>query len=310
MSEYNKEISKAIEIVKKASEIPEWFKKSGFKIYKKKDKSPVSMADFATQIYIISKLKESFPKDQIMAEENESDLIIGEAEKNITDCFRDLNITGITDLKSTLKYRGNPSNRHWNVDPIDGTRGFQKNLPYAIGICLIEKSDIKISVIAVPDYDERGLGIFTAEVYQGAKASYGGADFKPIHVSSQNDLKNARMCHSLHYDMPWVIKFAEKVGIKERIQLDSMRKFCMIADGSCDLYIKPITGFDAHTWDFAPGDLLVREAGGMVSDLDEERLTFLDEKCILRAPGIIATNGLLHDKVADIIRTSFFSIDS
>ena len=310
MSEYNKEISKAIEIVKKASEITEWFKKSVFKIYKKQDKSPVSMADFTSQIYIISKLKEFFPKDQIMAEENESDLIDDEAEKIITDCFRDLNITGISDLKNTLKYRGNPSNRYWYVDPIDGTIGFQKNLPYAIGICLIVKSDPKICAIAVPDYNERGLAIFIAELYQGAKASYGGSDFNPIHVSNQDDLKNASLCHSLHYDMPWVVKFADKVGIKERIQLDSMRKFCMIADGSCDLYIKPITGFEVHTWDFAPGDLLVREAGGMVSDLDEERLVFQNEKCILRAPGIISTNGILHEKVADIIRTSFFSIDS
>jgi 3'-phosphoadenosine 5'-phosphosulfate (PAPS) 3'-phosphatase len=310
MSEYNREISKAIEIVKKASEIAEWYKKSGFKIYKKQDNSPVSMADFASQIYIISKLKEYFPKDQIFAEESESSLIDDEAEKTIKDCYSELNISGITEFKEALNSRGASSNRHWNVDPIDGTIGFQKNLPYAIGICLIEKSDIKISAIAVPDYDDRGLAIFTAEVYQGAKASYGGSDFKPIHVSSQNDLKEARLCHSLHYDMPWVVKFADKVGIKERIQLDSMRKFCMIADGSCDIYIKPITGFEAQAWDFAPGALLVREAGGIVTDLDEERLVFQNEKCTLRAPGIITTNGILHEKVADIIRSSFFSIDS
>jgi len=268
------------------------------------------MADFASQIYIISKLKEHFPKDQILAEENESALIDDEAEKTIKDCYKELNISGITDFKEALNYRGVSSNHHWNVDPIDGTIGFVKNLPYAIGICLIEKSDIKISVIAVPDYNDRGLAIFTAEVYQGAKASYGGSDFKAIHVSSQNDLKEARMCHSLHYDMPWVVKFADKVGIKESIQLDSMKKFCMIADGSCDIYIKPITGFEAYTWDFAPGCLLVREAGGMVTDLDEERLIFQNEKCILRAPGIITTNGIFHGDVSDIIRSSFFSIDS
>lgn len=310
MSEYNKQLSKATEIIKKAAEITEWYKKSGFKIHKKQDNTPVSMADFASQIYIISKLKEYFPNDQIFAEENDSALIDDEAEKTIKDCYNDLNISSIPNFKETLNYRGISSNHQWNVDPIDGTIGFIKNLPYAIGICLIEESDVKISLIAIPDYNDRGLAIFTAEVYQGAKASYGGSDFKAIHVSSQNDLKEARMCHSLHYDMPWVVKFADKVGIKERIQLDSMKKFCMIADGSCDIYIKPITGFEVNTWDFAPGNLLVREAGGIVTDLDEELLIFQNEKCILRAPGIITTNGILHGDVSDIIRSSFFSIDS
>ncbi|MFX1393771.1 MAG: inositol monophosphatase family protein [Promethearchaeota archaeon] len=308
MSEYNKEIKYAIEIVTKASEITEWYRKTGINIYKKQDKSPVTMADFASQIYILSELKKIFPKDQVIAEESESNLIDDETEKIIRDCYRELNINEISDLKSVLKYRGNQSKRIWTVDPIDGTIGFQKNLPYALGVCLIEKSVPKICAIAVPDYNDRGLAIFTAELYQGAEASYGRSDFKAIHVSNQKNLKGASMCHSLHYDMPWVVSFADKVGITKRFQLDSMRKFCMIADGSCDIYIKPITGFEAYSWDFAPGDLLVRAAGGMVTDLDEERLVFQDEKTFLRAPGILSTNGILHNEVADIIRNKFFSI--
>ena len=308
MSDYNKELSVAIEIVKKASEITEWFRKSGFEIFEKHDSSSVTIADFASQIYIISKLKELFPKDQILAEEDEISLIDKKVIKAIRDCYRDLNISDIAEFKEILTYRGQPSARVWNVDPIDGTMGYKKNLLYAIGLCLMEKSDQKSSVIGVPDYNEKGLAIFTAELYQGVKASYGGADFKPIHVSTQNDIKKARMCHSLHYDMPWVEQFAEKIDIKERIQLDSMAKFCMIADGSCDIYVKPIMGYEANSWDYCAGDLLVREAGGIVTDLDEERLTFKDDKCILRAPGIIGTNGLLHNEVADFIRTNFFSI--
>ncbi|TFF89746.1 MAG: hypothetical protein EU548_06565, partial [Promethearchaeota archaeon] len=284
------------------------FRKSGFEIFEKDDSSPVTIADFASQIYITSKLKELFPMDQIIAEEDEISLIDDKVRKAIRDCYRDLNINDRGELKGILNYRGQPSDRVWSVDPVDGTMGYKKNLLYAIGLCLMEKSDQKICVIGVPDYNEKGLAIFTAEIYQGAKVSYGGADFKPIHVNTQNDIKKARLCHSLHYDMPWVVQFAEKIGIKDRVQLDSMAKFCMVADGSCDIYIKPITGFETSTWDFAPGDLLVREAGGMVTDLDEERLTFKDDKCILRAPGIIGTNGLLHNEVADFIRINFFSI--
>ncbi|MFX0187477.1 MAG: inositol monophosphatase family protein [Candidatus Hodarchaeota archaeon] len=310
MSDYDKELSIAIEIVKKASEITEWFRKSGFEIYKKYDKSTVTMADFASQIYIISKLKELFPRDQIFAEEDELNLVDHKAEEAIEQCFRDLNIDNIIDFKAMLNYRGKPSPRQWNVDPIDGTLGYQKDLSYAIGICLVEKSDQKISVIGVPNYNGNGSAIFSAELYQGAKASYRGSDFNTIHVSTQNDIKKARMCHSLHYDMPWVVQFADKTGITERIQLDSMAKFCMIADGSYDIYIKPIMGFEAYSWDYCAGDLLVREAGGIVTDLDEERLIFENNKCILRAPGILTTNGILHREVADIIRKTFFSIET
>jgi len=308
MSDYNKELAVAVEIVKKASEITEWFRKSGFEIFEKQDSSPVTTADLATQIFLLKEIKELFPKDQILAEEDEISLIDDKVIKAIRDCFRDLNISDIAEFKGILNYRGQPSVRVWNVDPIDGTMGYKKNLLYAIGLCLMEKSDQKICVIGVPDYNEKGLAIFSAELYQGAKASYGGTDFKPIHVSTQNDIKKARMCHSLHYDMPWVMQFAEKIGIKDRVQLDSMAKFCMVADGSCDIYVKPIMGFEASSWDYCAGDLLVREAGGIVTDLDEERLSFKDDKCILRAPGIITTNGILHNEVADFIRINFFSI--
>ena len=310
MSDYKKELTIALEIVKKASEITEWFRKSGFEIYIKADKSTVTIADFASQIYLISKIKEKFPKDQIFAEENLSNLIDNKAEKSIKNCFRDLNVGDISNYKSLLTYRGSSSHRQWNIDPIDGTIGFQENSTYAIGISLLIQNDPNICVIAVPNYIKKSKVIFFAEKYQGAKASYDGADFKSVRVSNQKDIKKAKMCHSLHYDMPWVSQFADIAGIKEHIQLDSMAKFCMIADGSYDIYVKPITGFEASSWDYSPGDLLVREAGGKVTDLDEEKLIFENEKCILKAPGIISTNGILHNEVSDIIRKRFFSIDS
>ncbi|MFX1258022.1 MAG: inositol monophosphatase family protein [Promethearchaeota archaeon] len=311
MSHYNKELFIAIDLVKKASEIVEWFKKSGFKSYRKGDNSPTTLADFASQIFIVSKLKEEFPDDQIFAEESESNFIQQKEKNIIKKCYRELRFDNITDLKTTLNYKGNPSNRKWTIDPIDGTIGFQKGLLFAIGISLLVDSETEISAISVPNYNENGLAIFSAEFGQGAKASYGEKPFVPISVSRQNDVKKARMCHSLHYDMPWVIQFAKKIGIKASniISLDSMAKFCMVADGSVDLYIKPIIGYKAYSWDFSPGDLLVREAGGKVTDLDEERLKFKNEKCILRAPGIISTNNILHDEVSDFIRNNFFSIE-
>jgi 3'(2'), 5'-bisphosphate nucleotidase len=308
MSQYNKELSLAVNLIKKASEITEWFKERGAETFIKRDHSPVTLADFSVQVFVLSQLKEFYPEDQVIAEENESDLITKKSENSIKECFKELDIGEITDIKSILSYRGQSSERQWAVDPIDGTKGFMEGLTYAIGISLLDDSKSKMCAISVPTYNEKDQAIFVAETGQGAKVSYNNNNFELIHVSRQNDIKNARLCQSLHYDLPWVTQFADKIGIQHRIQIDSMAKFCMVADGSYDLYIKPLMGFHVATWDYSQGDLLVREAGGRVTDLDEEHLVFKNEKCKLRAPGIITSNGILHDEVSIFIRDNFFSI--
>jgi len=308
MSQFIKELTLAVDLVKNASKFTEWFKKEGVSTYKKRDQSPVTMADYASQIFIISRLKEAFPKDEIIAEESEQGIIDKISADQIKQCFKKNNFRNIPDMEKYLNYRGSSSNRQWTIDPIDGTKGYMEGLTYAIGIGLMVDSDPRICAICVPNYNNKGLAIFTAEQGSGAKVSYSGDVFNSIQVSDQKNVKESRMCHSLHYDLPWVPQFAEKIGIKSRIQLDSMAKFCLIADGSYDIYIKPIMGLTAYTWDYLPGDLLVREAGGKVTDLDEERLKYENEEILLRAPGIITTNGLLHDEISMFIRDNFFSI--
>jgi 3'(2'), 5'-bisphosphate nucleotidase len=308
MSQFSKELSLAVDLVNSASKITEWFKNKGLSTYKKRDQSPVTMADYASQIFIISRLKDTFPEDQIIAEESESGNIDKKSTEQIKQCFKKNNFRNIPDMEMILNYRGPSSNRQWTIDPIDGTKGYMEGLTYAIGIGLMVDADPRICAICVPNYNNKGLAIFTAEQGSGAKVSYSGGAFKTIYVSSQKEVKEARMCHSLHYDLPWVPQFAEKIGIKSRIQLDSMAKLCLVADGSYDVYIKPIMGLTAYTWDYLPGDLLVREAGGKVTDLDEERLIYENEKILLKAPGILATNGTLHDEISVFIRDNFFSI--
>ena len=55
MSRFKKELKFAVELVRKATEITEWFRKHGFESFLKSDQSPVTLADFASQLYIISK---------------------------------------------------------------------------------------------------------------------------------------------------------------------------------------------------------------------------------------------------------------
>ncbi len=304
MSKYRKELNFAVELVRKATEITEWFRKKGFKSYLKSDQTPVTLADFASQIYIISQIQYYFPNDEIIAEEENNDLIDIKAENLISKCFKNLNIEELRNLKENLSFRGKPSKRQWTIDPIDGTIGYQKGLSYAVGVGFMLNSIPETCAIAVPNYKNKSLAIFTAEKGKRSQVSYDNEGFKPIKVSQNEDIHNSCLCHSLHYDKPWILNFARKIGIKKFIQIDSMAKFCMVADGSAELFIKPLDVDHSFTWDFMPGDLIVREAGGDVSDLMGERLKFKTEKCIWTAPGIIASNGILHKKILELYKNN------
>lgn len=300
MVEYSKELDFAIDLVRKASLITEWFKSKGFESFIKSDESPVTLADLASQIYIISQIKDQFSEDEIIAEEENVEFISIKAEDLINKCFNDLNLNISKDVINFIQYRGKHSNRQWTVDPIDGTIGFQMGLTYAVGLGFMEKSDPKVCAIAVPNYNTNPLAIFTAKKGQGSLVSYDSRHFNPIRVSQTENLNNIRFCHSLHYDQPWVLKFARKIGITNFIQIDSMAKFCMVADGTADLYLKPLDIKHSFTWDFMPGNLIVTEAGGKITDLMGEQLKFKKEKCVWNAPGIIASNKILHKRILDL----------
>jgi len=297
MSQYNKELSLASELVKKASDITEWFKKKGFNSFEKVDKSPVTLADFASQIYIISKLRENFPEDQLFAEESTNN-IYQKSKQIINDCYIDLNLSEIDNYQLNLNYRGPRSKRQWVIDPIDGTKGYVENLLYSIGIGFMVDSEPMVSAIAAPNYNKEGLAIFIAEKDQGAKVSYGSKDYITINVGHQRVLKKARICHSLHNVSQSTLKFAKMMKIKDknRFKLDGMIKFCTIADGTNDFFLH-LNGSITHSWDYCPGDLLVREAKGKVTDIGGKRLKFKETRCIITKPGIIAANDILHSEI-------------
>ncbi len=296
MSKYEKELQVASSIVKKASEITEWFRETGTKTIEKKDHSPVTLADYAGQIYINYQLKKEFPTDQLIAEENVEDLSDNQ-EILIKKCFKDLNIP-INKFESTINYRGSPSNRQWTIDPIDGTKGFIEDLSYAIGIGFLIDSEPIVSAIAAPNYDKRGLAIFRAELGQGAQASYSGEKFIPIKVSSQADMKKAKVCISLHNVSKATLAFLEKHSIhgKNRVAMDGMGKFCKIADGTADFYFH-LNRSKMYSWDYCPGELLVREAGGKSTDILNNRLKFQGNQCVISAPGYVFSNSELHESL-------------
>ncbi|MFX1498401.1 MAG: inositol monophosphatase family protein [Promethearchaeota archaeon] len=302
MRNFNSELDLALDLVKVATRITEWFRMEGFESFLKDDDSPVTLADYASQLYIINMLKEKFPKDQIIAEEKFHAYLNKATQDVIKRCYKSLSLDLIEDIEIVLNYRGALSPRQWTIDPIDGTKGFQEKLTYAVGIGFMFDSEIVAAAIGIPNYNEKGKAIFIAEKEKGTKASYGDEKFYSVHVSTQENIELAQMCRSLHYDKPWVMEFANLAKIEKFFQIDSMAKFCMISDGTADLYIKPLDKERSYSWDFLPGTLIVEEAGGIVSDLRGKDVKFKDEKCVTTSPGLIVSNGILHEKILKYIK--------
>lgn len=301
MSNFQNELQLASDLVRKSSEITEWFRETGFKTIEKKDHSPVTLADYAAQIFINHNLMNRFPSDQLIAEEHIEDLS-DRQEELIKKCFQDLNIS-IKKFESTINYRGIPSERQWTIDPVDGTKGFIENLSYSIGIGFMINSEPIVCAIGAPNYDERGSAVFRAELGEGSQVSFTGNEFKSITSSFQADLKKARVCISLHNVSTATLSFLDKMEIKKsnRLAMDGMGKFCKVAEGKYDFYIHLKRNM-MYSWDFCPGDLLVREAKGNSTDIRGNRLKFKEKNCIITAPGYLFSNNKLSKVILPLLK--------
>ena len=181
------------------------------------------------------------------------------------------------------------SNYKWIIDPIDGTVNFAHGLP----ICCVS--------IAVEQEGEMILGAvynpFIKEFYF-AQRGYGATlNDKKINVSNETSLAKSCLVTGFPYsylDQPngplEVFSKLIRAGVPVRRLGSAAMDLCWVAAGRFD-------GFYEHklqAWDSAAGFLIVEEAGGRVSD-------FTGAAYSPYQPHIIATNGKIHDELADVV---------
>jgi len=178
----------------------------------------------------------------------------------------------------------------WIVDPIDGTTNFAHRFPvFSVSIALEKDGEGLVGVVYDPTRDEmfwaaRGEGAFlngtrirvsrTAEVDRSLVATGFPYDLR---VSPDNNVRHfnnfilrvqaVRRCGSAALDLSYVA--------------------CGRFDGFWELKLKP--------WDVAAGALIVREAGGRVTDFAGEAVPSFHSD-------LVATNGLIHAGMREIIR--------
>jgi 3'(2'), 5'-bisphosphate nucleotidase len=181
--------------------------------------------------------------------------------------------------------------RLWVIDPIDGTRGFaRKNNEFSVMIAFVEHGVIAVGVVQEPA--QRRL---TYAVHGGGCWRHDGGHEKPkqCHVSTVNELTEATLVQSRSRDPGKQTEEARKLRPARIVETYSAGiKLAMVARGDVDLYVNNYTAM--HDWDVCAGDILVTEAGGIVTGLRGEKLQYGTEGAWQRF-GLLASNGKLQE---------------
>ena len=220
---------------------------------------------------------------------------------------------------------GGDKGRIWALDPIDGTKGFLRGGQYAVCLALMVDGDVKVGVLGCPNLpindseplkedmgtaasDKEGYGVlFSAVQGEGAQIQplTRGAlsQGHPISVSKITDVSQAVMCESVeagHSSKGDNAEIAQKLGVTGKpVQMDSQAKYGSVARGAGDIYLRlPVRkDYQEKIWDHAAGDLIVREAGGHVTDIDGNRLNFSLGRTLRENKGVVATPANIHAQV-------------
>ena len=205
----------------------------------------VTEYDQKSQAFLYEKLKEILPEAQFIGEEGDQHDALGSGY-----CFI--------------------------VDPIDGTTNFIKDYhTSAISIGLLKDGKPEIGVIYNPYLDE----LYTAKRGEGAYCNG-----KPIRVSDQPLERGIVLFGTAPYNKTQLGEATFRKAYEYFMKALDIRRsgsaaldLCAIAAGRAELYFELILS----PWDYAAGCLIVEEAGGTVTTMDGEVLTFDKPQSVL-----------------------------
>ena len=238
------------------------FRASDLQVDRKPDRTPVTDADVACEDEV----------RRLLAAERPDDAVLGEERGGQTD-------------------RGD-SARCWIVDPIDGTKNYSRGVPvFATLLALVSEGAPTVGVVSAPAlgrrwWAARGTGAFTSDVARGIDAA-------PIAVSGVAELADA-------YVSTTDLEYWRSIGTQDRWlaltrETWESRAFgdffhhVLVAEGLLDAAVEP----GASAWDLAAPAVVVREAGGRLTDFaGADRID---------GGEALSTNGRLHDAVLGFV---------
>ncbi len=257
---YSKHLTALVRIVAGANRIlKERFERAGTAVKRLKDYAGiVTTADLAADAYLRKAIRVRFPREMIVSEEDR-------------------------EVKR-------PAPVTWYVDPLDGTSNFTYGLPdFSTCLARVEAGETELAAIGIPILGE----IYAAERGRGA-----WRNGKRIHVPKK---MTARIPFCLlgvgrspteTRRFKAFIRRAPLGELRVRMLGSLALEFAAVASGQADAAI----GMNVNLWDVLPGILLVREAGGVVSNFHGSDWTPKDDTFIACHPGV-------HTRLLSITKT-------
>ena len=220
---------------------------------------PVTQADHAANDVILTGLKKEFPADGLLSEET-------------TDTVRRLDKA-----------------RVWLIDPIDGTNGFiAGNGDFAVQIGLTEAGAPALGVVYLPLADV----LYWAARGAGAWVERPGAEAERLRVSGEKEPARMRLAASRSHRSPRMDAVVRRFGFREEVNRGSVGiKIGLIVERQCDIYIH-LSG-RTKQWDTCAPEAILREAGGLLTDLWGEPYRYNTED-VRNRNGLIASNTAAH----------------
>lgn len=230
----------------------------------KEGNSPVTAADHAANGVIVPGLADAFPGDAILSEESK-------------------------DSPERLA-----AERVWIVDPLDGTKEFlSQNGEFSIMIGLAVGGRAVLGVVYLPDGDV----LYSAADAMGAWVERGGARKR---LTRDRPTGALRLVGSRSHADPLLERMREALAITDVAPCGSVGVKCSrIAEDARDLYIHPVPYL--KEWDTCAPEVLLREAGGTVTDCLGEPLRY-NKPDPVQPHGILACAPGSLDAVLETVR--------
>jgi myo-inositol-1(or 4)-monophosphatase len=247
----------AMEVVREAGSLLIERFHTEFEISHKGTVNLVTDVDLAAENLIVEKIRMSFPTHSILAEERHKDTADG--------------------------------NIKWVIDPLDGTTNYAHGYPvFSVSIGLEISGIVEWGAVFDPMRNE----LFTARRGRGARCNDA-----PIHVSRVQSLGSGLLATGFPYDIR-----ISKVNNLDNFGAFALRSHGVRRSGSaaldlCHVAAGRLDGFwelKLNPWDVAAGYLMVREAGGEVTN-------FRGDPGSIYEGEVIASNGLIHEEMIGVI---------
>lgn len=300
----------------------------------KDDRSPVTIADWASQAVVSMHLGTDVPlvgeEDAATLRAPESASLRARVAEAVSHALGRATSESAC-LDAIDAGRAAPCARFFTLDPVDGTKGFLRRQQYAISLALIDNGIVVRGVVGCPnlpdDVSDHDTGndstgndstgnydsadpigcLAFAERGRGAFIQRGDGAPQRIHGAAWSVGAPVRACESVesgHSKQDLSAELLAAIGAPGRpARLDSQCKYVVVARGGADIYMRlPVKAdYREKIWDHAAGALVASEAGARVCDVDGKPLDFSRGRELTDNRGVFAG----HHEIVDRLVAAF-----